>query len=270
MHWKRWITALIAIGPVLLIILKSSPLVFAIALIVVALLGLWEYFRIVFADLEKNMLALIQAAGYGCGALVMLSIHYRSFNLLMLTLALNLVTVAIFSILRFRTHQDAPQVVTKQIFGIIYIPFFLSFLILIRNGVEGPMWIVFILWVVAWGDTGALYTGTLWGRHKLCPAVSPKKTVEGALGGLGANLISGWLFKLLFFGAMPGMACVLISLTAGAVGQAGDLFESEFKRAAGVKDSGHILPGHGGILDRIDALLFAAPIAYLLKVLLSL
>lgn len=268
MHWKRWITALIVIAPILLIILKSSSLVFAIALILVALLGLWEYFRIVYADLEKNMLLLIQAAGYGCGALVMLSIHYRNFNALMLTLALNLIAVGIFSILRFRSHQDAPQVVTKQIFGIIYIPVFLSFLILIRNGVDGPMWIVFILWVVAWGDTGALYTGTLWGRHKLCTAVSPKKTVEGALGGLAANLISGWLFKLLFFSAMPGMACVLVSLTAGVVGQAGDLFESEFKRAAGVKDSGSILPGHGGILDRIDALLFAAPAAYLLKVLL--
>jgi phosphatidate cytidylyltransferase len=269
MHWKRWITALIVIPPILLIILKSSPLVFAIGLILVALLGLWEYFRIVYAGLEKNMLPLIQAAGYGCGALVMLSIHYRSFNTLMLTLALNLITVAIFSILRFRTHQDAPQAVTKQIFGIIYIPVFLSFLILIRSGVDGPMWIVFILWVVAWGDTGALYTGTLWGRRKLCPAVSPKKTVEGALGGLVANLISGWLFKLIFFSAMPGMACVMVSLAAGAAGQAGDLFESEFKRAAGVKDSGKILPGHGGILDRIDALLFAAPIAYLLKVLLS-
>jgi phosphatidate cytidylyltransferase len=269
MLWKRWITALIVIPPILLIILISNPLVFAIALILVAFLGLWEYFRIVYADFEKNMLRLVQAAGYGCGALVMLSIHYRSFNALMLTLALNLITVAVFSILRFRMHQDAPQAVAKQIFGIIYIPVFLSFLILIRNGVDGPMWIVFILWVVAWGDTGALYTGTLWGRHKLCPSVSPKKTVEGALGGLLANLISGWLFKLIFFSAMPGMACVLISLTAGAAGQVGDLFESEFKRAAGVKDSGKILPGHGGILDRIDALLFAAPVAYLLKVLLS-
>jgi phosphatidate cytidylyltransferase len=269
MHWKRWITVLIVAPPILLIILKSSPLVFAVALIPVALLGLWEYFRIVYADHEKYMLQLIQVAGYGFGSLAILSIHYRNFNALMLALALNLITVALFSILRFRSYQDAPQVVIKQIFGIIYIPVFLSFLILIREGVNGPLWVVFILWVVAWGDTGALYTGTLWGRHKLCPAVSPKKTIEGAIGGLAANLIFGWLFKLLFFSAMPGLTCVLVALAAGAVGQAGDLFESEFKRAAGVKDSGTILPGHGGILDRIDALLFAAPVAYLLKVLLS-
>ncbi len=268
MHWKRWITALIIIPPILLIILKSSPLVFAVGLILVAAVGLWEYFRIVYAGHEKNLLLPIQGAGFGCGALAMLSIHFRSVDALMLTLALNLVSIAVISILRFRSHQDAPQVVIKQIFGVIYIPVLLSFLVLIRSGVDGPIWIVFVIWVVAWGDTGALYTGTLWGRRKLCEAVSPKKTIEGALGGLAANLIFGWLFKLLFFNTMSGLACVLVSLAVGVAGQAGDLFESEFKRAAGVKDSGGILPGHGGILDRIDALLFAAPVAYLLRELL--
>jgi phosphatidate cytidylyltransferase len=270
MHWKRWITALIVIPPILLIILKGNSQVFAVALILVALLGLWEYFRIVYADHQKELLPLIQTAGYLSSALVVLSTHQRSLDLLILTLALNLIIIACFSILRFRTNPDAPQVVTKQIFGIIYIPVFLSFLILIRNGTDGPIWIVFIIWVVAWGDTGALYTGTLWGRHKLCPAVSPKKTIEGAVGGLAFNLIFGYLFKLLFFHSMSSMVCVVVSLAAGASGQAGDLFESEFKRAAGVKDSGNILPGHGGILDRIDALLFAVPVAYMLKVVLPL
>jgi phosphatidate cytidylyltransferase len=98
--------------------------------------------------------------------------------------------------------------------------------------------------------------------------VSPKKTIEGAVGGLGANLIFGWMFKMLFFNDLPVLVCIVVALGAGIAGQAGDLFESEFKRSAGVKDSGTILPGHGGILDRIDALLFAAPVAYLLKVLL--
>ena len=268
MHWKRWITALIVIPPLLLLILKSSAIVFAIAVMAAATLGLREYFCIVFADHDKAMLPLFQAAGYGCGALVVLSIQYRNFDALMLVVALNLMTVAVLSILRFRFRQDAPLVVIKQIFGIVYLPVFLSFLILLRNSADGPMWVVFIIWVVAWGDTGALYVGSLWGRHKLSPAVSPKKTIEGALAGLAANMLFAWLFKMLFFNAMPGWACILIALAAGSAGQVGDLFESEFKRAAGVKDSGTILPGHGGILDRIDALLFAAPIAYLLKVLL--
>jgi phosphatidate cytidylyltransferase len=266
MYWKRWITALIVIPPILLIVLKSNSLVFAAALILVALVGLWEYFCIVYAEHHKSLLSMIQAVGYASSAMVILSIHHGSFNLLLLTLALNLIIVAFISIFRFRSHSDAPQVVIKQIFGIIYIPLFLSFLILVRNGADGPMWIVFIIWVVAWGDTGALYAGTWWGRHKLCPAVSPKKTIEGAIGGLASNLIFGCLFKLLFFHSISGVACVAVSLAAGAAGQAGDLFESEFKRAAGVKDSGAILPGHGGLLDRIDALLFALPVAYLLKV----
>lgn len=268
MHWKRWITALIVIPPLLLLIFKSSAIVFAIAIIAVATLGLWEYFRIVYAAHDKAMLPLFRAAGYGCGALVVLSIQYRNFDALMLVLALNLMAVAFLSILRFRSQQDAPLVVIKQIFGIVYIPVFLSFLVLLRNSNDGPMWVVFILWVVAWGDTGALYVGSIWGRHKLSPAVSPKKTIEGALAGLAANMFFAWLFKMLFFNAMPGWTCILVALASGSVGQAGDLFESEFKRAADVKDSGTILPGHGGILDRIDALLFAAPIAYLLKVLL--
>lgn len=268
MHWKRWITALIFIPPILLLILKGSPPIFALAVMAAAILGLWEYYRIVFADQDTTWLSLIQTVGYACGVIAILSIYLHNIDALLLTLALDLIVAAFFSILRFRSHADAPQVVVKQIFGIIYIPVFLSFLILLRNGADGPLWVVFVMWVVACGDTGALYIGTLWGRHKLCPAVSPKKTIEGAMGGLGANLIFGWLFKVLFFNAMPGLACIVVALGAGAVGQAGDLFESEFKRAAGVKDSGTILPGHGGILDRIDALLFAAPVAYLLKVLL--
>jgi phosphatidate cytidylyltransferase len=268
MYWKRWITALIIIPPLLLLILKSSAVVYTIAIMAAATLGLREYYYIVFADHDKAMLPLFQAAGYGCGASVVLSIQYRNFDALMLVVALDLMTVAVLSIFRFRSQQDAPLVVIKQIFGIIYIPVFLSFLVLLRNSADGPIWVVFVIWVVAWGDTGALYVGSLWGRHKLSSAVSPKKTIEGALGGLAANMLFAWLFKMLFFNAMPGWACILVALAVGVVGQAGDLFESEFKRAAGVKDSGTILPGHGGILDRIDALLFAAPIAYLLKVLL--
>ena len=95
--------------------------------------------------------------------------------------------------------------------------------------------------------------------------MSPKKTVEGAIGGLAANVLFGWLFKWLFLSTMSSMTCVVFALAVGAVGQAGDLFESQFKRVAGIKDSSNLLPGHGGFLDRIDALLFAAPIGYLLK-----
>jgi phosphatidate cytidylyltransferase len=130
---------------------------------------------------------------------------------------------------------------------------------------NGPLWVLFLFWVVAWGDTGALYAGTYLGRHKLCPAVSPKKTIEGAVGGLLANLLFGWIFKLLFFSSMGALTCTIFALTVGGVGQIGDLFESVFKRASAIKDSSNLIPGHGGFLDRLDAILFAAPIGFFLK-----
>ena len=123
-------------------------------------------------------------------------------------------------------------------------------------------WIFVLLAVVFAGDTSAYYVGSYLGRHKLAPAISPGKTVEGALGGLGANLLVGAIAKFLFL--PPGdwlLSCIGFALF-GAAGQAGDLFESELKRIAKIKDSSAILPGHVGILDRIDALLFSAPVAY--------
>jgi phosphatidate cytidylyltransferase len=124
-------------------------------------------------------------------------------------------------------------------------------------------WIFLLMAVVFAGDTSAYYVGSYWGRHKLSPAISPGKTIEGSAGGLAANLTVGAIGKALFFPGLSWSASILFFLAVGAAGQMGDLFESEMKRFSGIKDSGNILPGHGGILDRIDALLFASPVAYI-------
>ena len=155
--------------------------------------------------------------------------------------------------------------VKKQIQGIIYIPVLLSFLIVIRHSPQGMIWIFFLLAIVFAGDISALYVGTLVGRHKLCPAVSPGKTIEGSLGGIAANLAIGGIAKILFLPQLPWGLSILFFMAVGIAGQVGDLFESELKRSSKVKDSGGLLPGHGGFLDRIDALLFAAPVAYSFK-----
>jgi phosphatidate cytidylyltransferase len=189
----------------------------------------------------------------------------QHYPIVLLVLALNFFGAALLSVPRFKINQDAPVVAVKQAFGIVYIPLSLAFIIMLRASSDGPYWVLFLMWVVAWGDTGALYAGSLFGRHKLCPAVSPKKTIEGAIGGLISNLTFAWIFKLLIFPTMNGLTCTVFALLVGSAGQIGDLFESEFKRAAGVKDSGTLLPGHGGFLDRLDALILAAPTAFLLK-----
>ena len=115
--------------------------------------------------------------------------------------------------------------------------------------------------VVMWlGDTGAYFAGRFLGKHKLYEAVSPKKTWEGAFGGIAGSLVAAIVMKLTrFHDALPWLDLVLIAVPGAMLGQMGDLVESLFKRSTGVKDSGSILPGHGGILDRIDAVLFFAP-----------
>ncbi len=124
-------------------------------------------------------------------------------------------------------------------------------------------WLLLLLLIIVWaGDSAAFYIGTRWGRHKMAPVVSPKKSWEGALAGLLASLLvaAGW--SLWRSGSVDTALMALAGVTALA-GQLGDLVESMFKRVAGVKDSGNLLPGHGGVLDRLDALLFAAPVWHL-------
>jgi phosphatidate cytidylyltransferase len=117
------------------------------------------------------------------------------------------------------------------------------------------------------GDTGAYYAGRFFGKHKLAPAISPAKTLEGFAGGIVLTLIVALIFQLFFLSAYGLLPMLILALITAVVAPLGDLFESMQKRVAGVKDSGRLLPGHGGMLDRIDALLFAAPAVFLLKTL---
>jgi phosphatidate cytidylyltransferase len=178
-------------------------------------------------------------------------------------IGLNLLVIALISLFQFKTKQTVLDVVIKQLQGIIYIPVLLSFLILIRESTSGMIWVFVLLAVIFAGDTGAYYVGSYLGRHKLIPAVSPGKTIEGSIGGLASNLVVGSVGKTFFLAELPWGLSLLFFLMVGIAGQVGDLFESELKRSSGIKDSGGILPGHGGILDRIDALLFASPVAYI-------
>ncbi len=116
--------------------------------------------------------------------------------------------------------------------------------------------------IVMTNDSAAYYTGSAFGKHRLYPLVSPKKSVEGAIGGLIGSLGGTLLAKFTFFPQLTFSDAVVTALVIGMVGQAGDLFESLLKRSFGVKDSGTIIPGHGGVLDRLDSILFAAPITY--------
>lgn len=132
-----------------------------------------------------------------------------------------------------------------------------------RDAPMGASFVVMTLMFAWFSDTGGYFAGRFLGKHKLYEAVSPKKTVEGAIGGLGGSLVGGLLAHFWFLPIIPLHHVIPLALVAGALGQAGDLGESLLKRSTGVKDSGAIVPGHGGILDRIDALILTSTVVYL-------
>jgi len=150
-------------------------------------------------------------------------------------------------------------------FGPLFVAVPLTLLAVLRRdmGDQGPGYILMILMFAWFGDTGGYFAGRFLGKRKLYEAVSPKKTIEGAFGGLAGSLLGGVAASLICLRALPLSHSLPLAVVAGACGQAGDLAESLLKRSTGVKDSGNIVPGHGGILDRVDALILATVVVYL-------
>ena len=185
-------------------------------------------------------------------------------------LAAALIVTAFVSVLRVTTLEELPAFVgsvTVTFFGALYVAFPLHYLY--RTRLEmGAFGLYFLFGVIFLGDSGAYFIGAPFGRHKMTPVASPKKSWEGALGGIVFACLGGLAARALLF---PNLALGKALLTAAivhAVAQVSDPFESLFKRAAGVKDSSNLLPGHGGLLDRVDSLLLAGPLFYYLVKLL--
>ena len=158
--------------------------------------------------------------------------------------------------------QDRLKESALAVTGMLYIGLTLSFLVLTRMLPQGE-WLIFFVLLVTWaGDTGAYYVGTVWGQHPLAPRISPKKTVEGLVGGLIASTATAYLAHWWFMQDLSGLDCLILAIIITLTGLWGDLAESAIKRSVGAKDSGGVLPGHGGMLDRLDSLLFSTPAFY--------
>lgn len=166
--------------------------------------------------------------------------------------------------------EGAADEVGRLLTGMTYLGLLLAFLPLLRRTEHGLVW-VFVLLAATWlGDSGAYFTGRSLGRHRMSPRLSPKKTWEGTLGGAVAAVLGALAVGALFLPGVPLWKIALLGLVIDGAGVLGDLAESLLKRAFGVKDSGRIMPGHGGILDRIDSLLFSGPVLFLFLHLLDL
>ncbi len=253
---KRVITAAVLIPLVLLLLLKGSFLLLVLAAALVAELAAWEYLSI--ADVQGSRRALVLA-----GIAVLFAAAFRSPNLILPVIGLCSLVILVVCSFRSPLERVLPEA-AFSVFGLLYCGLTMATLPLIWAQQDGPSLLTFLFCVVWIGDTAALYVGRNLGRHKLAPRISPNKTWEGT----GASLAGSLLIAAALVGfagvdtlhfAGPMIRWLLLAAVLNLFAQVGDLVESAIKRGAGVKDSGVMLPGHGGILDRIDALLLAAP-----------
>jgi phosphatidate cytidylyltransferase len=217
-------------------------------------------------ELETTSATLSGAAVISIGAAFALplldeiQVSFLSFKLVLAAV----VIVALVDALLFETDiARAPTRVGLAVLGAAYPGLLLSALVRIRQLDRGEWWIILTLVVTWWNDTGAYFAGRAFGRTPLYPRISPSKTWEGAVGGALLATVGALLVQRFWLPDLPWWAAVVIGLGASVFGPLGDLSESMLKRAFGVKDSGRLLPGHGGMLDRIDALMFTAPFVLL-------
>ena len=150
-------------------------------------------------------------------------------------------------------------------FGPLFVAVPLTLLALLRREMkdDGASYVVLAMMFAWWGDTGGYFAGRYLGKHKLYEAVSPKKTIEGSIGGLAGSVLGALCAHFWYLPSIPLLDALVLAVVGGALGQAGDLGESLIKRSTGVKDSGQIVPGHGGILDRVDALIMTTSVVFL-------
>lgn len=259
---NRLLAAAVALPLMLLLIFKGPPEGWLALVAAAALIGSLELYGMTHPQ-DRVSQAVCSILTLGVMAVLWLfGASARSLLTLMLLLPIAS-TVLVLS--RLGDIQTAALRVTAGVFGPLYLGGGLGAAVLLRRdgGDDGPGFVLLALMLSWLSDTGAYFAGRFLGKRKLYEAVSPKKTVAGAVGGLGGAVVGALLAHFWYLRSLPLEHALVLAIVAGALGQAGDLGESLLKRSFGIKDSGGIIPGHGGILDRVDALLVTSSILYL-------
>ena len=240
-----------------------------IAVFAAALLCIYEFYQAV----EKNGHRPVKILGYiSCLPLLLIGIEkipaagFIPAQILQIyALAIFILIIALLCIIIFQYGKVNLEDISVTLFGIFYIVFLWSFVTLVRNLDDGYIYI-WMVFIGAWAtDIAAYFTGVLIGRRKILPEVSPKKTLEGSIGGVVGCILAMVLFGLYantVVNPIPLLHFAIIGLVCGCISQVGDWAASAIKRFVGIKDYGHIMPGHGGLLDRCDSILVVAPVIY--------
>jgi phosphatidate cytidylyltransferase len=256
---KRTTTALVLLAVIFFCIQYASDLLFFIVLQGLILAALWEFYNL--AARRKH--APRKFLGFAVALILALSFYFEAFPLAMALFA-SLFLCGIYYVLAINKLEKLasfPPSVALTFFGALLVSFPVNHFNYLRYE-YGPEGIYFLLAVIFIGDTGAYLIGKALGRHKLAPLASPHKTWEGGIGGVVFACIGGAVAQQILFPEAVLWKAVVFAFLVHTVAQFSDPLESLFKRAAGVKDSSNILPGHGGFFDRIDSLILAAPFYY--------
>jgi phosphatidate cytidylyltransferase len=255
---KRIVTGVIAIPTLcLLIAYGPEPTLFIMVLIAV-ILGLREFYLLVLPENKEHE----RAIGIILGIVIATFMYLGDTSLLHASLGLSIVLLCSMYMLKSHDFTAAISKVAITLFGVLYIGFLLSYVTLIDKVSPGKRWIFFLVAIIWAADIGSFFVGSFMGKHKLYAKVSPKKTIEGLVGGIGGGVAAALLYRTFLFPDLTVSDCLFLGLFLTLFGQLGDFTESMIKRSAHVKDSSNLIPGHGGMLDRLDSFLFSAPFLY--------
>ncbi|MFA5073113.1 MAG: phosphatidate cytidylyltransferase [Nitrospirota bacterium] len=255
----RIISALIFLPFFYLIVWVLPPLYFTLFILAVAAVGLYEFYRMAgIRGVHPN-----RVLGIVLGVLLIVDAYYPlNFGIGAFSIAGYLIVIMIARLFSSRPVDGAFGDIAATFTGIFYVALLFAFQIMIRTGVDGKQWLVFLYFIIWASDIGAYAIGLPFGKHRLYEKISPKKSIEGLLGSLAAAVGMALLCRVWFLPSLGIQEAIGISLLLAIAGTIGDLAESLLKRSVGVKDSGGLIPGHGGVLDRMDSILFAGPVLY--------
>lgn len=262
MFKTRLISGIILVLVALVTIISGGILLWG-TLLGLSIIGLGEIYRAM--GLYKGKISTLEAGAYISLILYYLSLLWegRAYNFAALFLGFILImAIYVFTYPKYKAHE-----IMAAFFGLVYVAIMLSFVYHTRMWAPKGIYMVWLIFLSSWGcDTCAYCVGVLIGKHKMAPVLSPKKSIEGAFGGLIGAALLGYIYGLIT-GGSP-FVCAIICLTGGAISMVGDLAASAIKRDKQIKDYGKLIPGHGGVLDRFDSVIFTAPIIYYLACLL--
>nr|WP_296081609.1 phosphatidate cytidylyltransferase [uncultured Blautia sp.] len=257
MFKTRLISGILLVIAALLTIISGGYVLF-FTLLCISLIGMQELYKAM--GIHEERIGLLEIVGYLGAVLYYISLllGFESYGLMAVLVSLILVMfVYVFTYPKYHANQ-----VMAAFFGVVYVAVMLSFILMTRNLPDGKF-IVWLIFLCSWGcDTCAYCVGMLIGKHKMAPVLSPKKSVEGGVGGVVGAALLGVIYAAATQGPMVEYA--VICGIGALISMVGDLAASAIKRNQGIKDYGKLIPGHGGILDRFDSVIFTAPVIYYL------